>query len=80
MIGQRENGDANMDTWKGEKLHGADRRLTRAQLEAADYVRPLTKRQKVANVAESLGKLYAATGGRGRGWQQCVTALANVVR
>ena len=69
-----------MDTWKGEKLHGADRRLTRAQLEAADYVRPLTKRQKVANFARALGQLYAATNGRGRHWQKAVASLNSVVR
>jgi hypothetical protein len=68
-----------MDTWKGEKLHGADRRLTRAQLEAADCVRPLSKQKVAANAAVVLGRLYMATNGRGRHWQKAVTALAGVI-
>ncbi len=47
-----------MDTWKGKKLYGADRRLTRAQLEECDRV-PGAARCLATNL-ESL-----ATGGRG---------------
>ena len=68
-----------MDTWKGEKLHGEDRRLSRAQLEAADYVRPLSKRQVAANAATLLGRLYVATNGRGPAWRKAVAGFAGMI-
>jgi len=50
-----------MDSWKGEKLHGADRKLTRAQLEAID------------RVVLAVSKAYAATAGKG--WDKVLEAL-----
>ena len=52
-----------MDTWNGEKLHGADRRLTRAQLETVDLI--------VRKVSEA----RIATGGKGPAWAKVVEAL-----
>ena len=70
-----------MDTWKGEKLHGPDRRLTRAQLEEMDRVpTPRTRRlHATARAAEALGRLYVATNGRGPAWRKAVTAISRVL-
>jgi hypothetical protein len=53
-----------MDSWKGEKLHGADRRLTRAQLEAVDCV------------VRMVSEVRTATGGKGPAWVKLLEALA----
>ncbi len=53
-----------MDSWKGEKLHGADRSLTRAQLEA------------VGRIVRAVSKARTATGGKGPAWAKVVEALA----
>jgi hypothetical protein len=52
-----------MDMWKGEKLRGADRQLTRAQLEAVDCV------------VRAVLTAHTATGGRGPGWAKVVEAV-----
>lgn len=51
-----------MDTWKGEKLHGADRRLTRAQLEESDRVPTLEEQNRAASTSLSTpGSMTCAT-------------------
>jgi hypothetical protein len=71
-----------MDTWKGEKLHGLDRRLTRAQLEEMDRV-PTPRRTRhyrmTARVAKALGKLYVSTNGRGPRWREALASLSLVL-
>lgn len=71
-----------MDMWKGEKLHGPDRRLTRAQLEELDRVPAPPRRSKIqreaARVARSLGELYVQTRGRGSRWRAAVLALSRL--
>lgn len=52
-----------MDSWKGEKLHGAERRLTRAQLETID------------RIARAVAEVHAATGGKGPAWAKMREAL-----
>src|SRR5689334_13001217 len=72
-----------MDTWKGEKLHGPDRRLTRAQLEEMDRVPTprRTRRYRVtARMAKALGRLYVATSGRGPNWRTAVATLSRAPR
>ena len=68
-----------MNTWNGEKLHGPDRRLTRAQLEEMDRV-PTPRRTRryrlTARVAKVLGRIYVSTNGRGPVWQQAVASLS----
>ena len=53
-----------MDTWNGGKLHGADRTLTRAQLETVDLI------------VRKVSKARIATGGQGPAWAKVVEALA----
>jgi hypothetical protein len=65
-----------MDTWKGEKLHGSDRRLTRAQLEECD--REPRMPRGAAHLARSLGELYVRTRGRGPQWRAAVAVLARL--
>jgi hypothetical protein len=68
-----------MDTWKGEKLHGPDRRLTRAQLKEMDRVstpRRTRRYRATARVAKALGRLYVATNGRGPRWREAVASLS----
>jgi hypothetical protein len=84
-----------MDTWKGEKLHGADRRLTRAQLEEMDRVPTLEEQNRartrgqreqrgqralVARLARAVSKLHIATGGKGPVWRKAVEAVAGLAR
>ena len=72
-----------MDTWKGEKLHGPDRRLTRAQLEEMDRVPTprRTRRYRVtARVATVLGRLYVSTNGCGPRWREAVASLSLVLQ
>ena len=68
-----------MDTWKGEKLHGADRRLTRAQLEECDR-EPAPRRspRAAARLARAVGELYVRTRGRGPRWRAAVAVLARL--
>jgi hypothetical protein len=71
-----------MDTWKGEKLHGLDRRLTRAQLEEMDRVPTprRTRRYRVtASIAKGLGRLYVSTNGRRPRWREAVASLSLVL-
>jgi hypothetical protein len=71
-----------MNTWKGEKLHGPDRRLTRAQLEEMDRV-PTPRRTRryrfTARAAKMLGRFYVSTNGRVPVWQQAVASLSRVL-
>jgi hypothetical protein len=72
-----------MDTWKGEKLHGADRRLTRAQLEECDRMpAPTRLRSKVqrdaARLLRALGEIYVRTRGRGLRWRAAVAVLVRL--
>ena len=71
-----------MNAWKGEKLHGPDRRLTRAQLEEMDRVPTprRTRRYRVtARAAKMLGKLYVSTNGRGPVWREAVASLSRAL-
>jgi hypothetical protein len=70
-----------MDTWKGEKLYGADRRMTRAQLEAADRVptRRCSLTRATGRLARSVGELYAETRERGPEWRAAVLMLSRLV-
>jgi hypothetical protein len=79
MFTHTKQEDASVDTWKGEKLHGPDRRLTRAQLEEMDRVpRPRRTRRYRATVriAKLMGQLYVLTKGRGPRWREAVTSLS----
>lgn len=73
-----------MDTWKGKKLYGADRRLTRAQLEECDRL-PVVPRlrsklhREAAGVARELGRIYVQTRGRGSQWRAAVLVLSRLV-
>jgi hypothetical protein len=71
-----------MDTWKGEKLHVPDRRLTRAQLEEMDRV-PTPRRTRrlrvTARVAKVMGRLYVSTNGCGPWWREAVASLSLVL-
>jgi hypothetical protein len=67
-----------MDMWRGEKLHGTDRRMTRTQLEEADRV-PMPRRsvmREAAGAARALGELYVKTRGRGPEWRAAVLGLS----
>lgn len=71
----RAQGDAQMDMWKGEKLHGPDRRMTRAQLEKSDRT-PIPRRSVrlvAARVARGLGE-------HGPEWRTAVLGLARLAR
>jgi hypothetical protein len=78
----RAQGDAEMDMWKGEKLHGPHRRMTRAQLEESDRT-PIPRRSVrlvAAQVARGLGELDVKTRGRGPEWRTAVLGLARLAR
>lgn len=53
-----------MDSWNGERLQGADRKLSCAQLEAVD------------SVVRAVLQVRAATGGKGPAWDRVREALA----
>ena len=70
-----------MDMWKGEKLHGPDRRKTRAQLAESDRIPTAPRRSVVreaASAARSLGELYVQTRARGPQWWAAVLALSRL--
>jgi hypothetical protein len=70
-----------MDMWKGEKLHGPDRCITRAQLAESDRIPTAPRRSVVreaASAARSLGELYVQTRGRGPQWRAAVLALSRL--
>ena len=69
-----------MDMCKGEKLHGPNRRPTRAQLVESDRVPTAPRRSVVreAASARSLGELYGQTPGRGPRWRAAVLALSRL--
>ena len=70
-----------MDMWKGEKLHGPDRRITRAPLAESDRIPTAPRRSVVresAGAARSLGELYVQTRGRGPEWRAAVPALSRL--
>lgn len=69
-----------MDMWKGEKLHGPDRRIRTAQLAESDRIPTAPRRsvvREVASAARSLGELVQ-TRGRGLQWRAAVLALSRL--
>jgi hypothetical protein len=70
-----------MDMWKGEKLHGPDRRITRAQLAESDRIPTVPRRSVVreaARAARSLEELHVQTRGRGPQSRAAVLALSRL--
>jgi hypothetical protein len=70
-----------MDMWKGEKLHGPDRRITRAQPAESDRSPTAPRRSVVREVpvpAWSLGESYVQTCGRGHHWRPAALALSRL--
>jgi hypothetical protein len=70
-----------MDMWKGEKLHGPDRRITRAQRAESNRIPTAPRRSVVrdaASAARSLGELYVQTRGRSPQWRAAVLALSRL--
>jgi hypothetical protein len=78
----RGQGDAHMDMWKGEKLHGPDRRMTRVHLEESDRtpIPRLSVMREPAQAARGLGALYVKTRGRSPKWRAAVLGLARLAR
>lgn len=70
-----------MDMWKGEKLHGPDRRITRARLAESDRIPTAPRRSVVreaASAPRSLGDLCVQTRGRRPQWRAAVLALSRL--
>ena len=69
-----------MDMWKGEKLHGPDRRI-RAQCAESDRIPTAPRRSVVreaASAARLLGEFYVQTRGRGPQWRAAALALSRL--